>query len=80
MNYYKEYRIFVIFESGSSVTRTDLVAYHTELLVMSWDVVRSRCLVKYGELPMSCYDTESNITPVYYDIPMSIHESPPLIL
>ena len=33
------------------MTRTDLVAYRTELVVMSWDVVRSRRLVKHGELP-----------------------------
>ena len=27
---------------GRSTTRTDLVAYPTELVVISWDVVRSR--------------------------------------
>ena len=38
---------------GRSITRTDLIAYRTELVVMSWDVVRSRHLVKHGELPTS---------------------------
>ena len=37
--------------AGQSITHTDLVAYRAELVVMSWDVVRSRHLVKLGELP-----------------------------
>ena len=37
----------------ASITRNDLVACRTELGVMSWDVVRSLRLVKYGELPTS---------------------------
>ena len=36
---------------GRNITRTDLVAYRTELVVMSWDVVHSWRLVKTGELP-----------------------------
>ena len=36
---------------GWSITRTDLVAYRTELIVMLWDVVHSRRLVKHAELP-----------------------------
>ena len=36
---------------GQSITRTDLVAYRTELLVMLWDVVHSQRVVKHGELP-----------------------------
>ena len=36
---------------GRSITRTDLVACRTELVVMSWDVVHFRRLVKHGELP-----------------------------
>ena len=35
-----------------SITRTNLVACRTELVVMSWDVMHSRRLVKHGELPM----------------------------
>ena len=61
---------------------------------MSLDVMRSLRLIKNGvlptsclqvtyKLPTSCYDTEDdtssyNISRVYYDIPMSICEFPPL--
>ena len=34
---------------GRSITRTDLVAYRTELVVMLWNVEHSRCTVKHGE-------------------------------
>ena len=34
-----------------SITRTGLVAYRTELVVMLWDVVHSRRLGKHGQLP-----------------------------
>ena len=63
---------------GLGITRTDLVAYRTELVVMSSDVVRSRRLVKHGELPTiptSCYDIEGDlsssydISRVYYEYP-----------
>ena len=37
----------------ASITHNDLVPCGTKLVVMSWDVVRSLCLVKYGELPTS---------------------------
>ena len=71
---------------GRSITRTDLVAYRTELVVMMWVVVRSRRLVKHGELPTrylrvattlkaSSYD----ISQVYYDMPTSIREIPRLL-
>ena len=57
---------------GRSKTLTDLVAYHTELVhvVMSQDVVRSRRLVKHGELPTSCYDIEGNFS----GVPTTSHE------
>ena len=38
---------------GRSITSTDLVAYRTELVVISWDVLCSRRHVKHGELPTS---------------------------
>ena len=65
---------------GLGITRTDLVAYRTELVVMSSDVMRSRRLVKHGELPTiptSCYDIEGDlsssydISRVYFDMPAS---------
>ena len=40
-------------KSGWSITPTDLVAYRTELIVMLWDVVLSRHLLKYGVLATS---------------------------
>ena len=49
---------------GQSITHTDLVAYHTELVVMLWDVVRCRCLVKYSELPTSGYDIQGDFSRV----------------
>ena len=36
---------------GRNITRSDLVACRTELVVMLWDAVHSRRLVKHGELP-----------------------------
>ena len=36
---------------GRSITRTDLVAYRTEVVVMSWDVMHSLHLVIHDELP-----------------------------
>ena len=55
----------------ASITRNDLVACRTELVVMSWDVVRSLRLVKYCELPTSylrvatsCYDIQGDFSRV----------------
>ena len=42
----------------------DLVAHRTELVVMSWDVMRSRRLVKWGELSTSCYDIQDDFSRV----------------
>ena len=55
--------------SGRSITRTDLVAYRTEL-EMSWDGVHSRRLFKHGEIPTSCYDIEGDFSRV----PTTPHE------
>ena len=70
---------------GRSITRTDLVAYRTELVVMMWVVVRSRRLVKHGELPTrylrvaTTLKASSYISQVYYDMPTSIREIPRLL-
>ena len=51
---FKRFKILVASRSkghGWSITRTDLVACRTKLVVMSWDVMHSRRLVKHGELP-----------------------------
>ena len=37
-----------------SITRADLVTYRTELVVMSWNVVRSRRLITYGMIRYGC--------------------------
>ena len=42
-------------KSGRSITRMDLVAYRKELVLMSWDVVRSWRLVKWDKLSTCCY-------------------------
>ena len=52
--------------SGRSISRADLVAYHTELIVMSWDVmcswynVSSETLHVTYNLPTRCYNIEGN--------------------
>ena len=59
---------------GRSITRTDLVACRTELVVMSWDVVHSRRLVKHGELPTRYLRVATRYLPVATILKETSHE------
>ena len=59
MNGYKNLKLF---KRGRGITGTNLVAYHIELIVMSWNVTCSWLPVKYGKFITSCNNIEGEFS------------------
>ena len=59
---------------GRSITLSDLVAYSIELVVMSWDVMCSRRLVKHGELPTSYLPVATTLKATSQEFTTTSHE------